>query len=246
MKTTVTDPQFNQKFPKHIAIIMDGNGRWAAKKGLPTIAGHKAGAEALKKICRGAADIGITHITTFAFSTENWQRPQSWVAELMDLLKYYLKYELKDLIKNNIQLHVIGDRSLISDEINKIIDVSIKKTQKNTGLNLIIALSYGGRSELVHVVQEIVKAIDRNEVLTENINEAEIEKHLYTSKFPSPDLLIRTSGEMRISNFLLWQIAYTELYFTGKLWPEFEIDDLKLAISDYQNRERRYGAVVSK
>lgn len=244
--TAQSDTSHIKKIPQHVAIIMDGNGRWAVKHGLPAIAGHKAGAETLKEISRAAAKMGITHLTTFAFSTENWHRPQAWVSELMELLKYYLKVELKDLIKNNIRLHIIGDRSLLSGEINKIIDDAIEKTQQNHGLNLIIALSYGGRNELIHAAKEIAKAVQHKELSLENIDEIEFGKHLYTKDFPSLDLLIRTSGEMRISNFLLWQIAYTELYFTNKLWPEFEVTDFERAINDYQNRERRYGTTVGE
>lgn len=236
--------QVSTDIPEHIAIVMDGNGRWASRRGLPAIAGHKAGAETLKKICRSASEMGVKHLTVYAFSTENWRRPRSWVTELMDLLKYYLKFELKELIKNNVRLSVVGDREKISDDLNQLIEEATEKTKNNNGINLIIALSYGGRSEITHAVKEIAKKVSGGELLLESINEDVISKHLYTASSPDPDLLIRTSGEMRISNFLLWQIAYTELYFTPKLWPDFEIEDLKKAINDYQNRERRYGATV--
>lgn len=230
--------------PRHIAIVMDGNGRWALRRGLPNIAGHKAGAETLKKICKSAAAMGVGYLTVYAFSTENWSRPHSWVQELMELLKYYLKFELKDIIKNNIRLHIIGDRKNISGDLGELIEHAVEKTKKNDGINLIIALSYGGRSEIVHVATMIAQKVQEKNLTLEEITEEVISKHLYTSKFPDPDLLIRTSGELRVSNFLLWQIAYTELYFTKKLWPEFEVADLKQAIDDYQNRERRYGTAV--
>lgn len=231
-------------FPHHIAIIMDGNGRWASRQGLPSIAGHKAGAETLKKICKTATKLGVTHLTAYAFSTENWSRPRGWIQELMELLKYYLRFELKDLVKNNIRLHVIGDRGRISEDLIELIDHAIEKTRKNDGLNLIIALSYGGRQEITQAVQAIAKKVLDKSLKTEDINETVFSQHLYTSPFPDPDLLIRTSGELRISNFLLWQIAYCELFFTTKLWPEFKAEDLKAAIHDYQNRERRYGATT--
>lgn len=244
MTADFTKGQIPTDAPEHIAIVMDGNGRWALRRGLPTIAGHKAGAETLKKICKAASEMGVNHLTVYAFSTENWRRPKSWVAELMDLLKYYLKFELKELIKNNIRLHVIGDREKISDDLNQLIDEAVEKTKNNNGINLIIALSYGGRSEIAHAMKAITQKIKNNELSPEIIDENTISKHLYTAQFPDPDLLIRTSGEMRVSNFLLWQIAYAELYFTHKLWPEFEVEDLKIAINDYKNRERRYGATV--
>ncbi|WP_052045832.1 isoprenyl transferase [Candidatus Paracaedibacter symbiosus] len=236
--------QIPKEIPHHIAIVMDGNGRWALRRGLPTIAGHKAGAEALKKICQAAANLGVTHLTVYAFSTENWRRPSSWIVELMDLLKYYLKFELKDLIKNNIRLHVIGDQTRLSGDLRQLVDDAVEKTKKNDGINLIIALSYGGRNEIVHAAKAIAEKVKEDKLTFDNIDEEMFAKHLYTSKFPDPDLLIRTSGEMRISNFLLWQLAYAELYFTNKLWPEFSEDDLKAAIEEYQNRERRYGTTV--
>lgn len=236
--------QISTDIPQHVAIVMDGNGRWALRRGLPTIAGHKAGAETLKKICETASEMGVKYLTVFAFSTENWYRPKSWVNELMDLLKYYLRFELKDLIKKNIRLHVIGNRDKTPNDLNQLIDDAIEKTKSNTGINLIIALSYGGRSEITHAIKAISEKIKNKELSPEIIDEEIISKHLYTAPFPDPDLLIRTSGEMRISNFLLWQIAYTELYFTHKFWPEFEAEDLKKAINDYRNRERRYGATI--
>ena len=233
-----------QDIPQHIAIVMDGNGRWASKHGLPAIAGHKAGAEVLKKICQTASEIGIKYLTVYAFSTENWQRPKSWIAELMDLLKYYLRFDLKNLIKNNVCLHVIGSREKISSDLNDLIEKAVTETKKNTGIHLIIALNYGGRAEITHALKEIGKKIENKELSWEGMGEKIISEHLYTAPFPDPDLLIRTSGEMRISNFLLWQIAYAELYFTQKLWPEFDPIDFKKAIEAYKNRERRYGATI--
>ena len=230
--------------PRHIAIVMDGNGRWALRRGLPTIAGHKAGAETLKTICKEADQLGVRYLTVYTFSTENWSRPISWVQELMDLLKYYLKFELKDLIKNNVCLHVIGDTKNISSDVRELLDTAIEKTKKNTGINLIIALSYGGRDEIVHATKTIAQKIQDKVITLDEINESLVAENLYTSEFPDPDLFIRPGEELRISNFLLWQIAYAELYFTKKLWPDFDVDDLKEAINDYRNRERRYGATV--
>lgn len=232
----------SQIIPRHIAIIMDGNGRWASRRGLPTIAGHKAGAEALKNVSRAASRMGVKHLTVYAFSTENWNRPKTWVTELMDLLKYYLRFEIKDLIKNNIRLHVIGDQAQLPDEIIRLINESVEKTKKNDGIDLIIALNYGGRSEIVNATKILIQKTTEGSLTLNEINEITIAQHLYTHLFPDPDLLIRTSGEMRISNFLLWQLAYTELYFTNKLWPEFSEADLEMAVEDYQHRERRYGA----
>jgi undecaprenyl diphosphate synthase len=244
MSTDTSKDQSTSDIPRHIAIVMDGNGRWALRRGLPTIAGHKAGAETLKTICKEADQLGVRYLTVYTFSTENWSRPTSWVQELMDLLKYYLKFELKDLIKNNVCLHVIGDNKNISGDIRELLDAAIEKTKKNTGINLIIALSYGGRDEIVHAAKTIAQKVQDKHITLDEINETFFSENLYTSAFPDPDLFIRPGEELRISNFLLWQIAYAELYFTKKLWPDFDADDLKEAIDDYRNRERRYGTTV--
>lgn len=244
MSTDTSKSQSTSDIPRHIAIVMDGNGRWALRRGLPTIAGHKAGAETLKTICKEADQLGVRYLTVYTFSTENWSRPTSWVQELMDLLKYYLKFELRDLIKNNVRLHVIGDNKNISGDIRELLDAAIEKTKKNTGINLIIALSYGGRDEIVHAAKTIAQKVQDKDITLDEINETFFSENLYTSAFPDPDLFIRPGEELRVSNFLLWQIAYAELYFTKKLWPDFDADDLKEAIDDYRNRERRYGTTV--
>ncbi len=232
------------KIPHHVAIIMDGNGRWAHRQNKTTIAGHQAGAEALKKVCKSAHEIGIQYLTVYAFSTENWQRPSYWVDELMSLLRYYLKYELQQLLKNNIRLFVIGDREHLSDDILTLIEKAEEESSTNTGLNLIIALSYGSRHELTHAMKSIAEKVKNDLISVDDISPELISRHLYTHSWPDPDLLIRTSGEKRISNFLLWQLAYAELLFVDKLWPDFTENDLMSAIAEYNQRDRRYGAVI--
>jgi undecaprenyl diphosphate synthase len=232
------------KIPTHVAIIMDGNGRWAHRQNKATISGHQAGAEALKRTCKAAHEIGIKYLTVYAFSTENWHRPTYWVDELMGLLRYYLKYELQQLIKNNIRLSIIGNRHLLSEDICTLIEKAEAETASNTGLELIMALSYGSRDELTHAAKLIAEKVKSDQLKIEDISQKLIQEHLYTSRWPDPDLLIRTSGEQRISNFLLWQLAYSELIFLDKLWPDFTGDDLLSAISEYNTRDRRYGAVI--
>lgn len=215
--------------PQHIAIIMDGNGRWAAARNLPRTAGHKAGADALRKTIAEAGRLGVKYLTVYAFSSENWSRPEKEVSFLMDLLRMQLKSQLADMHKNNIILKVIGDRDKLQADIRKDIENAEKLTATNTGLTLLIALSYGSR-------QEILDAVKKS-----GGDPAKFEESLQTYGIPDPDLLIRTSGEHRISNFLLWQMAYTELYFTDKFWPDFAEQDLADAITDYSTRERRFG-----
>ncbi len=224
--------------PKHIAVIMDGNGRWAKSRRLPRTAGHKKGVEATKTIVKHAGEIGLEYLTLYAFSTENWSRPESEIMDLMGMLRYYLKSETAELIKNNVRLRVIGNRERLSDDIIKLIDNVEQNSKNNRGLNLTIALDYGGRQEILNAVNDLVTK-------GKNVTEEEFSKHLYTSDLPDPDVLIRTSGEMRISNFLLWQMAYSEFVFTDVLWPDFTTNDFDKAINDYQNRDRRYGAVES-
>lgn len=208
---------------------MDGNGRWAKSKGLPRTAGHKQGAETTRKIISECAKLGVKYLTIYAFSSENWNRPQKEVGFLMDLLVYQLKHEVKELHKAGVKLQVIGDREKLNAEVREAIIKAEELTANNDKLNLIVALSYGAR-------QEILRAVEKS-----GGNTAEFEKSLYTANIPDPDLLIRTGGEKRISNFLLWQIAYTELYFSDKLWPEYDESDLQTAIADFSRRERRYG-----
>lgn len=234
----------NIKIPQHVAIVLDGNGRWAKRQGLPVISGHREGAKVLKSITRHADMRGVKFLTVFAFSTENWKRPQGWVDELMGLLKYYLKNEAQEILANNIQLRVIGRKDQLPDEINKLIDDIENKSKANTGIILSIALSYGGRDEIIYACQNIARLVHQGQIDPGNIDESVFSQHLFDPSLPPLDLFIRTSGEMRISNFLLWQLAYTELAFSPKLWPAFTCDDFDQAILEFSKRERRYGAVI--
>jgi len=225
------------KLPVHIAIIIDGNGRWAKKRNLPRIYGHREGIKTVRKIVEVCSDLGIKILTLYAFSTENWKRPQKEVQGLMRLLNFYLDKEGNKLHKNNIKFIVIGDISKLSENIQQKIKHIIELTKNNTKMILNIALNYGGRQEIIHCVNEILKTNYKN------IDEEIFSKFIFTKNLPDPDLLIRTSGELRISNFLLWQIAYTELYFTPILWPDFDKIELYKAIIEYQNRKRRFGGI---
>ena len=227
--------------PNHIAIIMDGNGRWAKKRGKPRIFGHKNGVTSVKQVIEGCGELGIKYLTLYAFSTENWKRPKLEVKTLMVLLVTTLKDELKTLQKNNIKLNTIGTISNLPAKVQIELHEVIEKTKNNDALILTLALSYGSREEIVNVIKNISKKVVNNRLKTEEIDENIINNHLYTFSLPDVDFLIRTSGEKRISNFLLWQIAYAELYFTKTLWPDFRKENLFNAILDYQNRERRFG-----
>ena len=227
--------------PKHIAIIMDGNGRWAKSKGKNRVFGHRNGTEAVHKVVEAAARMQIEHLTLYAFSTENWNRPQQEVSTLMDLLIKALRRELNKMVKNNIQLKSIGDISKLPTEVEKELIDTINKTRDNDGMILTLALNYGARQELTQAMQQIASKVKNNIISPENVDETIINKHLYTQNLPSVDLLIRTSGEQRISNFLLWQIAYAELYFSEVLWPDFNEKHFEEAITSYQKRERRFG-----
>ncbi|MDP3312030.1 isoprenyl transferase [Lutibacter sp.] len=229
------------KVPNHIAIIMDGNGRWAQSKGQPRIFGHKNGVNSVREVIEGCGEIGINYLTLYAFSTENWKRPKIEVKTLMSLLVSSLKKELKSLQKNNIKLNTIGNLNDLPEKAQKELSEVIKKTENNTALTLTLALSYGSRDEIVNVIKNLSKKVVNNELGVEEINENVINNHLYTFSLPDVDFLIRTSGEKRISNFLLWQIAYAELYFTDTFWPDFRKEHLFNAILEYQNRERRFG-----
>lgn len=223
--------------PKHIAVVMDGNGRWARKRGLPRIFGHRKAIKSVNEIVEASAELGIKVLTLYSFSTENWSRPKKEVDALMGLLRKYLRSELGKLNKNNIRLNVIGDFSKLPQSTKEELVKVIRLTEKNTGLLLILALNYGGR-------QEIVRAFNLlSESGSKSIEESDINDNLYTKGLPDPDLLIRTSGEKRLSNFLLWQLAYTELYFTDVLWPDFCKQDLLEAIIEFQKRERRFGGI---
>ncbi len=231
----------NLDLPKHIAIIMDGNGRWAKDQGLKRVLGHQNGTKAVRETVEGAVELGIKNLTLFAFSTENWKRPQLEINTLMKLLVSSLKKELPTLLKNNIRLLAIGNlQSLPSKAYNELNEV-MSKTATHSGLTLTLALSYGAREEIVKAVKDISEKVKNNIISPENLDETIINEHLYTQNLPEVDLLIRTSGEYRVSNFLLWQIAYAELYFTPVFWPEFNKEDLFKAIVNYQQRERRFG-----
>jgi len=229
------------KVPRHLAIIMDGNGRWAKLKNHPRVFGHKNGVNSVRETIEGCREIGIKHLTLYAFSTENWNRPKLEVKTLMSLLVSSLKKELKSLLENNIKLNTIGNLNDLPKGARKELTEVIEKTKNNTALTLTLALSYGSRDEIVNVIKNISKKVVNNELELEEINENIINNHLYTFSLPDVDFLIRTSGEKRISNFLLWQIAYAELYFTNTLWPDFKKENLFNAILEYQNRERRFG-----
>jgi len=227
--------------PRHIAIIMDGNGRWAKKQGKPRVFGHKHGVTSVRETIEACAEIGVSFLTLYAFSTENWNRPKLEVRTLMSLLVSSLKKELKTLQKNNIKLITIGNLENLPEKAQKELADVIEKTKNNTALTLTLALNYGSREEIVNVIKNISEKVVNKQLSSEEISEKIINNHLYTFSLPDVDLMIRTSGEKRISNFLLWQIAYAELYFTNTLWPDFRKENLFSAIIDYQKRERRFG-----
>ena len=229
------------RLPNHIAIIMDGNGRWAKQKGMVRVFGHENGAKSVRETVEACAELGIKNLTLYAFSTENWSRPKVEVQTLMKLLVKSLKKEIKTLQDNSIKLSAIGCLKDLPENAYNELQYVKEKTQNNTHMTLTLALSYGSREELVNVVKELSLKVKNNIISARNIDESIINKHLYTQNLPDVDLLIRTSGEQRISNFLLWQIAYAELYFTDVLWPDFKKENLYEAILDYQNRERRFG-----
>ena len=227
--------------PKHVAIIMDGNGRWARNQGLMRAAGHEKGTKSVREVVEGCSEIGVKNLTLYAFSTENWNRPKLEVDTLMRLLVSSLKKEIKTLTENDISLNAIGCLDNLPAKANRELKEVIKKTEDNSRMTLTLALSYGSREEITRAVKEISEKVESGEFSSKAIDESVINKHLYTRNLPDVDLLIRTSGEQRISNFLLWQIAYAELYFSEKLWPDYRKNDLFEAIYNYQNRERRFG-----
>ncbi len=231
------------RIPKHVAIIMDGNGRWAEKYGKARVFGHENGVESVRSVVEGAGEIGIQHLTLYAFSTENWERPKIEVEALMELLVHAIDNESELLMKNNVRLSAIGDLSKMPSKVKERLDSCIRFLNSNTGLNLILALSYSSKWEIINAVKNLAKDSVRGKIKPELINNELFENYLNTKGTPDPELLIRTSGEFRISNFLLWQIAYTELYFTEKLWPDFRKEDLFEAVFDFQNRERRFGKI---
>ncbi len=227
--------------PQHIAIIMDGNGRWAKARGLDRTEGHKQGAETVKSIVKASAKAGVKYLTLFAFSTENWKRPQYEVDAIMNLLVYMLERETPELNKNNVRLMSIGDTSQLEDKAKASLKKSIDTTSNNSGLTLIIALNYGSRAELLRAINNWANDVTAGKVLQKSIDEKTFEKYLYTHNIPDPDLLIRTSGEQRISNFLLWQLAYSEFYFASCTWPDFSDEEFSKALSTFAARERRFG-----
>ncbi len=229
--------------PHHVAIIMDGNGRWAKARGLPRVAGHRRGADAVRRVVRGAGEIGIPVLTLFAFSTENWTRPADEVNDLMGLLRHYLRNELEELHKNGARLRVIGNRAGLAPDIVRDIADAEKMTHANGRIDVNICINYGARDEILQATRNLARRVAAGELAADGIDEARFEQELLTAGVPDPDLLIRTSGEQRISNFLLWQCAYAELVFVDTLWPDFGKDHLEQAIAEFRRRERRYGGV---
>lgn len=229
------------KIPQHVAIIMDGNGRWAKERKLPLVAGHKKGADTAYAISKCAHELGIKWLTLYTFSTENWKRPASWLADYTKLLQWYLDSEIKQLVSNNTKLHIIGDVSKFSTSIQTGLSKAMQETQHCTGLNLVLALNYGARDEITMAIKNIAQQIHDKKIAVSDITDETVSQFLYTKGIPDPDLLIRTSGEQRISNYLLWQIAYSEFKFTEKLWPDYTAKDFTADVLDYQQRDRRYG-----
>ncbi|CAO4846190.1 MAG: Ditrans,polycis-undecaprenyl-diphosphate synthase ((2E,6E)-farnesyl-diphosphate specific) [Holosporales bacterium] len=227
--------------PKSVAIILDGNGRWAKRENLPLINGHKKGADVAFDIAEEAHRLGVEWLTYYTFSTENFNRPKHWILDFKTLLKWYLKHETQRLFDSNVKLHIIGDFHEFGPEISELIQTTLLKTEKNTGLNLVLALNYGSRSEITRAAQRIGELVQKGALAIHDITEQTISEHLYTRNMPDPDLMIRTSGEIRLSNYLLWQLAYAEFSFTNKLWPDYTKADFEQAITHYQKRERRYG-----
>ncbi len=232
-----------KKLPTHIAIIMDGNGRWAQKRFLSRIKGHEKGANTVRMVVRTCREVGIPFLTLYAFSTENWQRPKKEVAALMSLLKKFLSSEKQEMMKHKIRLNAIGRLDGLPEDVQEALDNVIYATENNQGLTINLALNYGARSEIVDMVRKISRKVEKGELNSERIDEQTVEKHLYTSGIPNPDLLVRTSGEMRISNFLLWQIAYSEIFVTDTLWPDFSEEEFLNIINSFQKRQRRFGRV---
>ncbi len=229
--------------PRHVAIIMDGNGRWAQKRGMPRIEGHRRGAKSVRKVVELAAELGLEQLTLYCLSSENWKRPAAELSFLMYLLEKYLIEERKEILRQKLQFSVIGRSDDLPDNILKQIDTTIEQTTGNTGMRLCLALNYGSRGEIVDAVQKIAEQVKQGTLDVEQINEEQISSHLYTAGMPDPDLIIRTSGEMRISNFLLWQISYSELWVTQKHWPDFGKEEFHAALESYSNRNRRFGGL---
>jgi len=231
--------------PRHVAIIMDGNGRWATRRGLPRTAGHRQGAEAARQAVEAAIDLGIANLTLFSFSSENWKRPRTEVLDLMGLLRRYLQSEIAELHRNGVRLTIIGERARLPDDIQRLVTEGERQTAGNRRLRLIMALSYGARQELVLAARRLAQEVAAGRLKPEEIDEARFAGQLFCADVPDPDLVIRTSGEQRLSNFMLWQAAYSEFLFVDKLWPDFGKEDLAAAVAEYVQRDRRYGATAS-
>jgi undecaprenyl diphosphate synthase len=230
-----------EKLPRHVAVIMDGNGRWAKQRGTARVFGHKNGVKAVREVTEASAELGIEYLTLYAFSTENWSRPKTEVDALMSLLVTTIASETKTLMKNNVKLKSIGCKTSLPQKVQDKLDDCMQKTSANTGLTLVLALSYSSRWEIIQAVKQVAADVKNNQINIDDISSEVFSKYLESSEIPDPELLIRTSGEMRISNFLLWQIAYSELYFSEVLWPDFSREHLYEALLDYQKRERRFG-----
>lgn len=244
MNSEVSEMPDADKPPLHVAIIMDGNGRWAKKRMLNRVRGHEKGADVVRMVVRTCREIGIRYLTLYAFSTENWQRPKTEIKVLMGLLKRFLVNEKQEMLENNIRLNVIGEKERLPEDVQAEIRRTMDETTHNDGMQLNLALSYGGRSEITRACSEIARKVKNGEVDIFSITPEFFEKHLYTTDIPDPEILIRTSGEYRISNFLLWQIAYSEIFITPTLWPDFTREELLAILSEYGNRDRRFGRVA--
>ncbi len=244
MKPVPMQPETNG-FPVHVAIIMDGNGRWAQARGYPRVMGHKQGAEAVRRTIKAAKELGIRYLTLYGFSLENWKRPATEIADLMSLLRLYLRQEISELHREGVRIRFIGERERLEPEIVSLIEMAEQKTKANTQLDLIVALSYGSRQEITAAAKRIAIEALAGEIDPSTVDEQAISSRLFTADVPDPDLIIRTSGEKRISNFLLWQAAYAELVFTDVLWPDFSREELENSIQEFARRERRYGATTA-
>lgn len=242
-KPTQNNESIETNIPKHVAIIMDGNGRWAKNKKMPRIKGHYEGMQTVKKITRTASNLGIKYLTLYAFSTENWSRPEDEVKYLMKLPVDFLKTFLPELIEKNVKVTTIGFTESLPKHTKKAIDEAIEQTKNNTGLNLVFALNYGGRAEILNAMKSLYHKVEQGELFIDALSEQDIEKHLFTSNIPDPELLIRTSGEERLSNFLIWQSSYSEFVFTKTLWPDFDDEALMACLKIYQSRQRRFGGL---
>lgn len=234
----------SRALPRHVAIIMDGNGRWAQSRGLPRVEGHRRGVEALRRTVDAAASLGVRYLTVYSFSIENWRRPASEISDLMGLIKFFVRRDLAELHRNGVRICVVGAPDDIPVDVAALLDEAQKTTAENKGLTLVIAFNYGARQEIVQAARRIAEAVAAGTMRPEDVNEDAFTKRLYTADIPDPDLIIRTSGELRLSNFLLWQSAYAEFVFTPVLWPDFDRGDLEAALQEFQQRERRYGGLA--